>query len=1125
MMLATINYIEALKKIDFSEASEVSLRTAFENYLNDFITENELSNFKVLHEGKRIGKFGVPDFRISINESMVGYIETKKTDENLDKILKSEQIKKYLELSENLIITNYFEFIWLKGDDTNKGLQPLLLRETLCYISDIENNNGACPIVEKAEKVEKLLVNFFSCPPEKITQPQDLAKSLAVRCKNLKEFINNELERQEEQNQQDILQELYNAFKEFIFSELTISEFSDAFAQMITFGLYLAGLNADNEKTGDMLSIKNTKDFIPSNFQLIKELYKFFEVLEKNEYKDTKWIIDEVISIINNIQWFELKQNLSFNKRVKDKDGREIDPFIYFYETFLATYDYNLRKAKGVYYTPPEVVNFIVRAIDEVLINTFKLPQGLAQKDKVTVLDFATGTGTFLLEIFKIVLNNSQNQTTEKRKIIIQEHILQNLFGFEYLIAPYTIAHLKLSQYLKENGYEFQENERLQVYLTNTLEPVDRQVRVPFMPQLTKETQSAQEIKDKPILVITGNPPYSGHSKNNSKWINAELKKYFVVDGKPLGEKNPKWLQDDYVKFIRFAQDKMDKAEQGVVGIITNHSFLDNPTFRGMRQSLMNSFDQIFIIDLHGNSKKKEKTPDNEKDENVFDIQQGVCISIFVKLGAATPCSDKGIFHANFWGKRLSKFNQCLNNSLNSIEFTKLEPNKPFYLFVPQNQDVRKKYDAFWSVKDIFNLNSVGIVTAKDELFISYNEKELKERIYEFKKLEYHDIKNKYKLTEKFYKKRKNYFENLSNKTIITKKINYRPFDVRTIWWDNEIIERNRNNVMQHFEKDNIGLISIRNCQGTREWSHVFLSKLKIDLHIIPIGSYIFPLYKYNGNGNGNNENYLFKVDDKKDNFTNDFRNFIRTKFKDKEVDENELLSIEKEIINLQKSHKQLKKFISSLESSNTENSLLDEQLKSAESFKNKIKEKTEDYKNLKNRVGANYDPTPEEVFNYIYAILHSKTYREKYLEFLKMDFPRIPFTDYLDKFLTISALGKELIDKHLLNDDFEKSKYSIYGNYLGSGSNIVEKINYYPAKNNEETGKLYINTEQYFDNVPEYVYSYQIGGYQVLDKFLKERKDRNIFYEFEQITTIIRTIVFTEEQMQLIDKETEEWI
>ena len=1056
-MQATKNYIEALKKIEFSQASETSSRTAFENYINEFIEDAKLQKFKILQEGKRIGNFGVPDFRISFNDSMLGYIETKKTDENLDKIIKSEQIKKYRELSPNLLITNYIEFVWIKGETIH--------RESLCYLSDIEDRKFKLD-KEKAEKVENLLLNFFSQTPEKISYPKDLALALAVRCKNLKDFINDELSRQKEQNEQERLYDLYNAFKDNIFTELTISEFSDAFAQMLSYGLFLAGLNADTKA----ISLDNAKRYIPSSFQLIKELINFLDELEKPEYKETKWIIDETISIINNIEWFDLKQNMSFNKKIKDNDNIETDPYIYFYENFLATYDYNLRKSKGVYYTPPQVVRFIVNAIDEILINTFKLSNGLADSNKVTVLDFATGTGTFLLEVFKIVLNNIPSQSPEKRKMIIKDHILQNLYGFEYLIAPYTIAHLKLSQFLIENGYDFQAQDRLQVYLTNTLEPVDRQIKVPFMPQLSKETQAAQAIKDKPILVITGNPPYSGHSKNNGDWIKNEIKKYNFVDGKPLGERNPKWLQDDYVKFIRFAQDKMDKVEQGIVGIITNHSFLDNPTFRGMRQSLTNTFDLMYFIDLHGNAKKKEKTPDGEKDQNVFDIEQGVCISIFIKKKGI----KKGIFHSDFWGDRKTKFKLCLENSFKNIEYTELKPNSPFYLFVPQNQDNRDKYDKDWSIKDIFSLAANGIITKRDNLAIAYEKNQLIEKLYKFKnETRYSDIEISKMFSVPIQDKDKwnlrKSREYIIKRGIEENKIvnyHYRPFDIRWLYFDNVIVARLVKEIMLNFpQKDNDSFFNIalnvpRQYINKKGFKHCFVSKYVSDLNLLQSanGQVAFPLYILK---NGVEKTFFGTIEKediveigftKTENFKSEFRKFIDIKY-------------------------------------------------------------NKHYK-------------PEQILGYIYAVLHSETYRTKYSEFLKNDFPRIPFPVNNETFEKLSDLGFELIERHLLKKEFAFKEWQELGNYTVAGDNIVVKPEFKSIKiDNKIQKRLYINQTQYFETVPEEVYEFHIGGYQVLNKYLKDRKGRSIENELFHITNIIKVIQFTIIQMKLIENETKDWI
>jgi len=1110
-------YIKELQSIPVDEITEHSKRFALETILRELACGCAATNtykINVLHEPKRKDNYGSPDFKIYSENSIIGYVENKKITENLDKILKSEQIKKYRELSQNLLITNYLEFVWIKGE--------MIQRETLCYLSDIENKKFKFDN-EKAEKVEKLLLNFFSQAPEKISLPKDLALALAVRCKNLKDFINDELTRQDEQNEQDILHELYKAFKDNIFTELTISEFSDAFSQMITFGLYLAGLNADTK----LISIKNAKDFIPSNFQLIKELYKFFDVLEKSEYKETKWIIDETISIINNIQWFDLKQNLSFNKKVKDNENIETDPYIYFYETFLATYDYKLRKSKGVYYTPPQVVNFIVRSIDEILINTFKLSNGFADRNKVTVLDFATGTGTFLLEVFKIILENIPSESPEKRKMIIQDHILKNLFGFEYLIAPYTIAHLKLSQFLKENGYEFQDNDRLQVFLTNTLEPVDKQIKVPFMPQLSKETQAAQEIKDKPILVITGNPPYSGHSKNNGVWIKNEIKKYNFVDGKPLGEKNPKWLQDDYVKFIRFAQDKMDKAEQGIVGIITNHSFLDNPTFRGMRQSLMNTFDQMYFIDLHGNAKKKEKTPEGEKDQNVFDIEQGVCISLFIKKKGL----KNGIFHTDFWGVRAQKYDICLQNSINSLDFSLLNPITPNYFFVPKTNPHAENYNKFYSIRDIFFHSNIGICSQRDSIAFQFTKEELMKILYDFNSKSVEVIQNEYDLKKDgrdwkvAYAKQNIQTIGIDDKFI--KQLNYRLFDKRWSYYTDKskgFIAYPRYKTFKNlFLENNFALVLSRQL-ATNEFKHIFVSDLPFDQcfnsNLTKEGNYAFPLYLENS------DNFIFNS---LDNIEKEFKNA-----------ENKYLQHEKLYKNAVKLYKNLKNKNETDEQIFEEQQAAFEEIKTEfENIKNAYNSKSKNL-DLNNKTIANFtigftkfikskykkEFTPEQISGYIYAILHSETYRKKYSEFLKSDFPRILFTDSEQIFEKISVLGFELIEKHLMKKTFAFKELAELGNYPITGDNMVVKPEFKIIRiENKIHQRLYINKTQYFDTVPEDVYNFYIGGYQVLDKYLKDRKGRSIADELFHITEIIKTIYFTIEQMKKIDKETKDWI
>ncbi|MFN2459007.1 MAG: type ISP restriction/modification enzyme, partial [Chitinophagaceae bacterium] len=684
-------------------------------------------------------------------------------------------------------------------------------------------------------------------------------------------------------------------------------------------------------------------------------------------------------------------------------------------------------------YTPPPIVNFIVRAIDDVIINTFGYRHGLADAQKVTVLDFATGTGTFLADIFKQVLQKFPADSAQ-RKLLVKEHLLKNIYGFEYLIAPYTIAHLKLSQYLKEEGYAMQQGERLNVFLTNTLEPVDKQIRIPLLPALTEEAKEAQRVKDKSILVITGNPPYSYVSKNNGEWITEKIKEYYFVDGRKLNERNPKGLQDDYVKFIRFAQDKMNSVDEGIVGIITNHSFLDNPTFRGMRQSLMNTFDQMYFIDLHGNAKKKEKTPDGGKDENVFDIEQGVAISLLVKKKGL----EKKIYHTDWWGKRKEKYQLGWEMEMKENIWRAVIAESPFYLFVPIDDSKKEKYLTGKKVTEIFLAQGVGVATSRDNLCIQFDKESLMEKLKEFTSIDVETARQKFHLGPdaddwKISLAQQDVLIHKSDDEKVIKYL-YRPFDMRYTFFTGAtkgFHSRPRKEIMRHLLKENTALFIGRQGQalGTEEWNLIFVGDKVEDYNLFRRGNNAcLPLYVYNEN--------------KTENFQVNFRKYIDELYQ--------------------------------------------------------------------------HHYTPEQILGYIYAILHSPTYRTKYAEFLKIDFPRIPFTPDKNIFEQLSNLGADLVEVHLL-----KKEIHLINTYLkeAGGAQKVDKPEY-------KSGKLYINSKDFLDNIPREVYDFYIGGYQVLDKYLKDRRGRILnLHEVEHLPKIVNALAFTLEQMKKIDELTREWI
>ena len=1031
-------YFNAIKSLDAAEATEHTLRGALETLLNAIAADENL-NVTVIHEPKRDKtKLGAPDFKIKLNEAILGYLETKPIGENLDTVLKSDQIAKYKRLSGNLILTDYLEWLWLKDG-------RIINRETLCYPSDVGNHKARLD-PDKAEKAAKLIADFLSVPPDKLGNTNTLSRALAVRCHDLRDFLLEELERQEKEHQEGRLYGLYTVFKEEVFQELALKEFADAFAQTLGYGLFLAKLNA-GEMTA--VTLENAKRHIPTNFALLRELVNFLDELDQDEYRGIRWLVEEILSIMNALDLTAIHEDLAFTKQqgrlfASTEDERLLfakDPYVYFYEDFLKAYDKDTRKGRGVYYTPPPVVNFIVRAVHDILKDTFGITQGLADRKRVTVLDFATGTGTFLLEVLQRIFETVPEGI---RSQIVKEHVLENLYGFEYLIAPYTVAHLKLSQFLADKGYPMQPGERLNIYLTNTLEPIEPQ-RNFLLPALSHEVEAAQAIKDKPILVITGNPPYSGHSKNTGEWITDLIDTYKTVDGKPLGEKNPKWLQDDYVKFIRFAQWKMEQVEEGVVGIITNHSFLDNPTFRGMRQSLMRTFNQMYLMDLHGNTKKKERTPEGGKDENVFDIEQGVAISLLVKKQGLS----QAVYHADLWGTRQGKYRALIETEKDTVEWTELHPSTPFYLFIPQDEVVREEYEQGWRVTEIFPVSVLGFQSHRDHFAIAYEKTDIEHRVKDMfdKSVTDQNLREKYDVRDNrdwHISEARASLRAAENPTQSVIPCSYRPFDKRWCFFGYEFMDYPRRELMRHVAwRENLCLNVVRQTKAS-EWKHALISDDPTPAVFVEIkdGSSVLPLYLYEPPEREKIKGGLFEEDDpfqgkeRIENLSPKFRAFIDAKYK--------------------------------------------------------------------------HHYSPEEILGYVYAVLHSPTYRETYLDFLKIDFPRIPFVNQRKTFEALSALGWELMQAHLL-----KSIPQALTVDVTKGDFKVEKPTYDPQHE-----RLRINRTQYFAPVPQDVWEFHIGGYQVLDKYLKSRIGRTLSLdEIENVQNVVNVLRFTIDQMKRIDE------
>jgi len=757
------DYIHALQKqLAQGDATEHTHRPALKT-----LVEGGLSaDISATNEPKHI-ECGAPDFVIRNGATTVGYIEAKDIGISLDNTEKSDQLKRYLNSLTNLILTDYLDFRWYV--DGEKRLSARLGTPT--KDGKIKRDR------EGVQAVAELLASFLEHQAEKVGTPQELAQRMARLAHMIRDLIIAAFKQEAESGS---LHNQLAAFQENLIPDLSVDYFADMYAQTITYGLFAARCAAPDNKD---FTRQNAAYLLPKTNPFLRKL---FNTVAGPELDDRiAWLVDDLAQVLAQADMEAVLKN--FGKH----SGKE-DPVVHFYETFLKAYDPKVREMRGVYYTPEPVVSYIVRSIDYLLKHRFNKPQGLADPG-VYILDPATGTATFLYMVINEIRQAFAGQEGMWNDYVA-EKLLKRIFGFELLMAPYAIAHLKLGLLLQETGYKFQSDERLGIYLTNTLDEAIKHSETLFARWISEEANAAARVKkDEPIMVVLGNPPYSGHSANKGEWARQLVEQYKTVDGKPLGEKNPKWLQDDYVKFLAFGQWRIERTGQGVLGFITNHSYLDNPTFRGMRQSLMNTFTDIYILNLHGNAKKKEVTPDGGKDENVFDIQQGVAICLLVKEpGNSEPAS---VHYAELWGVREGKYQTLSETDINGTEWDDLEPHSPHYLFIKRDETDLDEYMQGRKVTDIFPINSVGIVTARDDFVLDFDEVKLRNRIEEFRgcSLSDDEVRDKFNLKDtkvwniiearKVIQKDDNYEQAFTNCL-------YRPFDIRPLFYHKAVIER-----------------------------------------------------------------------------------------------------------------------------------------------------------------------------------------------------------------------------------------------------------------------------------------------------------------------------------------------
>lgn len=1011
-MALSVEEIDNFVKLVMSElmtgqTTEHSFRPVFKKLFS------AIDRIKSVNEPKH-SKYGAPDFIFlggKNKDLILGYAEMKDIDKNLDEIEKSEQMERYRGY-KNIFLTNNLDFRFFRN-----GVKYFEIK-----IGQFDKKSNQ--IVELYRKNYQQLANelvaFFDQTPESITSGKRLAEIMGGKARRIRDNIKVIFESHSDAE----IENIYDMMKELLVTDLTVEQFADMYAQTLVYGLFVARYN---DSTPNDFTRAEARDLVPATNPFLREFFDHIAGVSFN--KSLGYIVDELCEIF---AVSDIKTIVHKHLKLGQAGDDTRDPIIHFYEDFLANYDAELRKKMGAYYTPTPVVRYIVRMVDKVLKEDFGFADGIASNDKikythrvdpyqsgktirskllyektesipaVQILDPAVGTATFLNEVIKYIYNQKFDNQRGLWNSYVNDNILPRLNGFELMMTPYTIAHLKLGMTLSELGAK-ELKSRLRVFLTNTLtEGIENDSPLfrygGLVATVAEESNLAAEVKnDLPVMVVMGNPPYSVSSSNKSKFIEKLVADY----KKDLNERNIQPLSDDYIKFIRFAEYMVEKNSKGIVAMITNNSYIDGIIHRKMREHLLRTFDKIYILDLHGNTRKKEISPDGSPDQNVFDIIQGVSIIIAVRNRKHEGVLGK-VYHAELYGNRKSKFD-ALNGD--KLKFKSVKYGAPNYFLVPKDDNALNDYNNGVQVPQLFMANTVGVVSGKDSVLVGVSKQDVDKKIAEFKisgNGEIHSalIKNEY--NENCYK-----------------TIAFRPFDNQTIYYDTNILNRSRFKIMKNVNDEAPVFVVERSIGGRRDESYhgVFITNHLVDKHLCGGASYAFPLYFFHPDGT------------KTPNFNPD--------------------ELKKLTVNIGKQ-------------------------------------------------------TPEDIFDYIYAVLHSPSYREKYKEFLKIDFPRVPIPTEKE-FKRLAPLGYELRELHLMHK-VPKTKVT----FPIEGDNIVDKLRF-------EDNKVYINKTQYFDNVSELAWNFYIGGYQPAQKWLKDRKDREL--NTDNILHYERIIAIMEETYRIMNE------
>ena len=1032
---------------------------------------------------------GAPDFSVWEDTPhgplTIGYVEAKDVNESLDGVETSEQLLRYRGALPNLILTNYLEFRWY--------VDGVPVRSATMARIDRDGRLGV--VKGGAEAVLELLGDFLSRQPQAVSTALELAERMARLTRLIRDIV---VESFANDLASEQVRDLHRAFEEVLIPNLTVKDFADMFAQTMAYGLFAARANHAGEEN---FTRREAGYEIPRTNPFLRKL---FAVVTGPELDDEPYsgIVDDLAQLLAIADLDSIFE--SFGAK-----SISSDPVVHFYETFLASYDPEMREMRGVYYTPRAIVSYIVSSVDLLLRACFDCDDGFAQasaprfdedqKDEgareVVVLDPACGTGTFLYSIIdRIRAEFTERDDAGMWPAYVREELIPKLFGFELLVAPYAVAHLKLGMQLAAQDlpepdrskweYPAEEGSRLGIYLTNTLEEAVKKSELLLGSFISEEANAAADIKRSlPILVVLGNPPYSGHSANKGPWITKLISDY--AEERP-GIPKPaqgKWLQDDYVKFIRFGEWRIERTGAGVLAFITNHSYLDSPTFAGMRSHLMETFTDIYILDLHGNAKKGERASDGGRDQNVFDIQQGVSISIFVKEPGNTDPAR--VHHADLFGSRQWKYDWLEQHDIESTDWVSVTPDEPFHLFVPQDLDLRDEFERGWSVAEIMGEGgkpAPGLVTTQDEFAISWTEADARTKVAQLIETRDEDqARSRWKLcsTDQWdYEKAK---KNLSDGDWESKvgPVLYRPFDVRWTVYDPNVAVHRRERVTGQLQAGpNLALITTKATKG-ESFAHVQASRLAAEAICMSSktsnNGFVFPLYLY----------------------------------PDSSGKQRKLL-IEGEPTGRRPNVSPV--FIEELEA------------RLAAEF---VPDGTGD---LEGTFG------PEDVFAYIYAVLHTPGYRQRYVEQLRRDFPHVPLPLDIVFFAEMVRLGHELVGLHLL----DKAPAAPEPSFPGRGADIVVAGHprYMPpgAPDPEggstalKRGRVYISGKgdgpaQYFEGVDPGVWEFRVGGYRVCEKWLKDRRKRKLdLGEIKLYQRMVATLGSTIAIMAQLDEIAPAW-